>query len=1355
MAKQRASNTFSGGLNLDFDLMAIGKDSYILSENGRVIYNDQASISWVNSKGNSVAITLNPEAAGDYRPLGYTIINNLLILYLVREDEAVGEIALITFDEFGVQNSYKTLMSDDSFSDKFTFLIKNQIEAKGVYENPSCHRLYWVDGVEDDSNPPRAFTFKFDGGNLNLASNYSAVTNTPHSVNEQSEFLMGIMKFKQTIGGNIPAGQYVYSYRLITQDGYATPWYPPMLPLFVTQDSINPTNWNEYEMEGTETFVNSGKGNRLQIVGIDDRYVEIEIAYVHYIADDSPFESNIFARTTITGTSMEFDHVSNSGTPIDPLEIPAQRVSFEGAKTIDIKDDVLYKGNVNERFFRLTEDEQEDLLVNLTIEPSFRLMRSDERRLITLNPPPADIQPTAGFDPITHQVPKTGISTKRLNQSHTEDYTVNNDYINYKGTQVSHQYQGFWRGETYRFGIVFFDIAGNPSFTYHLADVAVQNQHEEEISWTRLKSDGTTDIGSYNYGDYFRTTENGTEVGEEPVLNGETGASALARLRILGFKFSGIDITNLKSRISGFMIVRAERDTQILGQGLIMPCVREQGYTTPLPSPTQNWFGINTITPMVPGDAGNTIKLDWPKQSKAFYHLEKDTGAQESDSRFQVRPNTSTLYMPDIDFDIARLPVPQQIDRVKLVGVCSQSEMIGDDEPRWRQYMHYNNYVIQKLDCTDSEYHYTADAPYPLLGDQCEIQDLRLADYGGTPEGKIENYVGSLDFYNSFGIEAGVSTPNPEPHAFFQAGNTVGKSDLYGHGKNRTILLFHGNIGTASSAFCYEDRSEKQLASYFISNYIRPNSSPYGGVTASSIEQTRFISTGHFQPVNNPSIADPDVINDVEVFGGDCFLDYHGFARIYGILLDNTFQDNDAYSDYGMGHLFPLESDIHHPLRQAQDVGGRNPMWPDIGIQPAAAFFGTDVITPWIQNGLFLSWDYKNKDYGQTVVADSNVEEFNISGVLFLSANLREYFGLFSQFKDLNKFPIRWRYSDVKIYGENIDRFRIFLANDFTDLKGVYGPITSSEYIFNQIYSFQFGAFGRLRAFDRGALVDQNLGNLYTGVGSKLDGVDYISVVNGNQHQWSLINSGKALYWVDVFKKDIMRFAQDGSNSISDDRNINSYVNLYAPSLDLEDNPLGGKGIISVFDFENEEAMFHFINTPDGEIRPFANTILYNEITDKFVDTPSLFSLTYALPFKNFVYQFNAQSNNQLWLHDSGPRGSYFGNVFDSKVTVVVNDIPSLAKVFGTIRMNINENAETMIKEIVMETQDQNFIIDMTSDTRWKYLEQILRAPLRTVDQLNRMRGKYIKLTFVFDNSIDERIIFTNLLTYFRPSNRM
>lgn len=1355
--EKRATNSFSNGLNLDFDVMIVDGTAYVHSEGGRIMFTDQSTFSWTNAKGNILAITIDSDVPGDYTPLGYAVINNFLILFS-RNADADAEIGLISFDQNGIQNAYQTLLNDNAFTDKLDFDYINQIEALALYENDSMFRVYWCDGVSATSNPPRALTFQYTAGDLTLATSYDAVTATPHSVDMQADFIMGIIKYKQMISGALPAGQYVYSYRLLTVDGYATPWYPATKPLFVTQDGIQATNWNEYEMEGTETFVNSGKGNRLELKGIDTRYEFIEVAYVYYIANAAPYEANIFLRTTITGTTMEVDHTNNNGEPIDALELAAQTTSFTGVKTLEVKDNVLYYGNVKERFLRLTAEEQEAFFENLEIEPNFRLMRSDEKVLPDFGVQPPDIDATFPEKPITHQNPKTGVAAKRLNQVHSEDYVINNDYINYKGTQVSHQFSGLFRGEIYRLGVVFFDEVGNASFTYHLADITIGDQYQDLISWTRLKADGTTVSDSFNYAETFRLTTDGTE-GEDPIMTGEDGTDALRRLRVLGLKISGLDNSMFASRIRGYMIVIAERDPQILGQGLIMPCVKEEDWTTPLSSPTQNWVSTSGTFPIPVGEAGGDIRLLWPLQSEAFYHLEKEE-SPNAGSQFRIRPNTSTLYMPDIDFDSARIPTPQPIDRIKLVGHCTQDEFTVDDDPRYRQWMHYNNYVVQKLDDTANDFHYDSENPYPNFGNDADISDMRIVNFGGTIDGKVENYSGTLDFINSVGITAG-DIGLAEPHAFYQDNNGTGSSDLYGHGKEKTIFMVHGNFGIASSCLAYDDRAGKGLASYFIFNYKRPNAAPYGGLTSISIEQTRFMTTGHFQPVNNPSIPCPSVVDDTEVFGGDCYLDYFGFLRVYGLMLENNFQDNDAYSDYGIGHLFPLESSIHHSLRQATNVGGAdgNPMWTDVGARPAAVFFGDDTTSGWVQNGLFLSWEYSGNDYGSTEVSESLIEEFNISGVLFLRAILKVYFGLFSRFANISHYPVRWRYSDVKIYGELIDRFRTFFANDFRDLNGVYGAITSSWYHFDQIYSFQMGAFGRLRAFDRALMETNNLGTLTTGVGGKMDGIDYISTEFGNQHQWSLCGSGKALYWVDVTRRSICRFAQDGFSSISDQRHVHSFAELVLPQFTNFDTPVNGKGVIACYDFNNDEVIFSFINLQDNPPlnKFYTKNLIFNESTNRFVDQGPPFNTIFGLTIGDGVYYHNPGSGleSELWRHNSGPYGSYFGVIEDSIIGVIVNEVPIVAKVFDNIRMNANDVVVQALIEIRMETQEQTYVIPIVGDDRFRYLEQIMRGPLRTLTQTDRMRGKWLKLTFVFTNNFNEKLIFTNLMTLFRISNRM
>ena len=69
-----------------------------------------------------------------------------------------------------------------------------------------------------------------------------------------------MIKYVRNVGGALLSGVYQYTYRLKTKEGYRTPWYPVTRRVVVVADQINSTNWNEYEMDGSQQP--TSKGNR-------------------------------------------------------------------------------------------------------------------------------------------------------------------------------------------------------------------------------------------------------------------------------------------------------------------------------------------------------------------------------------------------------------------------------------------------------------------------------------------------------------------------------------------------------------------------------------------------------------------------------------------------------------------------------------------------------------------------------------------------------------------------------------------------------------------------------------------------------------------------------------------------------------------------------------------------------------------------------------------------------------------------------------------------------------------------------------------------------------------------------------
>jgi hypothetical protein len=1438
MASKQVVNSFQEGMKQDTDILLSNNKSYRYSMGGRLIFNKNGTYSWEIENGNKLSFTMLPRGGVDtshYIPLGHAGNSSIRIIFSVSSISGAGEIGIFSLNDDGV-GSYKTLFNDqdDPNGDTFDFNPNNQIEARFTYENDSTIRVYFVDGVENDSNQPRVFTFKYDRtiGNSSDIAAYSAVSLSVHSINSQAEFDMGLIKYDKRVNGNLLTGVYQYTYSLGTVDGYDTPWYPLTRKVFVTSDEVSNTNWNTYEMEGAG--ITSSKGNRIEIKGIDQKFTKIRVAYVYSKTKDTNDSASIFSQTEISGATMSFDHVSNKGEPLLIEEIPAIFSGIRAAKTLNIKDSTLYYGNLVEGI--LSDYNTETILSGLTVKPIFRDMRSDTKNYDNTE---AIINP-----PVTHQSSSTETTTIRLHQGGTETYNIDADYKNYKGTQVEHLYTGYFRGETYRFAIVFYDKLGYPSFAAHLCDIKFPEQSSDTFTANRITAlDTVVNVAAgggvlptrawptNNYGNYT----------SPPVVDGEnTGAGNYSHIRIMGLQVDGIDASTISQQISGFKIIRTELDATILTQGLAYPSVKEVNTSAPLPLYFQNWIDATTGAAMGAGTLEGDIALKGVNMSNSI----TNTISTGTTPKFLVRPNLTTMYLPDYDFDANNLPTIQSQDKLKLVGGCFSQNATKSGVPNiWGGFQLTGNsdtqQYVKKMYYSANSFHDAPSQPYPIYLSEASPTAIWATGLGG----EVPDYESGLLLANRVEWEGATWPPSA--------------NEYKGWGKPQTVFFKTTNFGSqtvgGSPFYSVNSLGPVLYGDYmgnWICNYIRPNANPYGGLTLSALETSIFYGTGHFQPVNNSSFVTPAgaVFNEIEVWGGDCYLDYFGFARVYS-RMDGTFTSPEY--DYAEGVVFPWESKLNHTLRQAASQD--NPMYTDVGTRSWYEYLNGGTNWP---KGIF-HFDADNQ----------LIEEFNIADSLQFQELIQFYAPKPLNFADNTRFPTRWRYTREKIIGDPIDTWRLFQVNDFYDLKGEYGEITSSLYIFNQIYSWQLSAFGRLRASDRAIIESANAGTLTTGVGDKLDGIDYISEIEGNQHQWSLFSSGKAAYWINVDMKSIMRFAQDGRVSLSDTYGIHDFSDKLGMFTNI-DNPTYLGGIIGVFDHDNGDAIWSlnydeyklvisqldvnsviiddkdiyknnetlfidwigpttpgvgllfsegktilgenhsavnyicakstsndfWMNTvsPDGTITPVllieagscyiafrnSNTEPWQCALTKSesVVSPEPFSFSFNEnlnvfqgfhPYKaSFMMAHNdnvlsydidnSLIDNEIYVHNyPHTKNMFYGKEYKAILASVVSEAPMLQKIFDALRVNCNEEASDTMITYLMETETQSYYFDVETDTRKKYLEDILRFPIRTQIQKDRTRGKHLKMTFEFLNNSYKSVRMTNLVTWFRNSNRI
>lgn len=1439
MASKQTVNSFQEGMKQDVDILLSNNKSYRYSIGGRLMFNKDGTYSWEVENGNRLSFLMTPRNGTDvskYVPIGHAGNSSIRVIFSVNPVSGFSEIGIFSIDNEG-NGQYKTLFNDqdDPNGDILNFNPNNQIEARFTYENDSTIRVYWVDGVENNSNQPRVFTFKYDRtiGNSSNTNAYSAVTLSVHSINSQAEFDMGLIKYDRRVGGNLLTGVYQYTYSLGTVDGYNTPWYPLTRKIFVTSDDVSNTNWNTYEMEGAGIV--SSKGNRIEIKGIDQKFDKIRVAYVYSKTKDTNDSANIFSQTDISGVTMSFDHVSNQGEPLLIEEIPAVFSGIRAAKTLNIKDSTLYYGNLVEGI--LSDYDTETILSSLTVKPIFRDMRSDTKNYDTTN---AITSP-----PVTHQNSSTETTTVRLNQgaSGTETYNIYEDYKNYKGTQVEHLYTGYFRGETYRFAIVFYDKLGYPSFAAHLCDIKFPEQSSDTFTANRITTANTV-VNVAAGGGVLPTrawpTNNYGNYTSPAVIDGEnTGAGNYSHIRIMGLQVDGIDASTISQQISGFKIVRTELDATILTQGLAYPSIKEVNTSAPLPLYFQEWVDATTGAAMGAGTLEQDIALKGVDMAGGI----TNTTSTGTTPLFVVRPNLTTMYLPDYDFDVNNLPTIQSQDKLKLVGGCfSQNSTPASLVPEWDGFQLTGNndtqQYVKKMYYSRNLFHDAPTQPYPIYLSEASPTAIWTTGLGG----EVPNYETGLLLANRVEWENATWTPST--------------NEYKGWGKPQTVFFKTTNFGSqtvgGSPFYSVNSFGAPIYGDYmgnWICNYIRPNPNPYGGLTLSALETSIFYGTGHFQPVNNSSFVTPAgaLFNEIEVWGGDCYLDYFGFARVYS-RMDGTLGAPEY--DYAEGVVFPWESKLNHTLRQANSQD--NPMYTDVGTRSWYEYLNGGTNWP---KGIF-EFDADNK----------LIEEFNIADSLQFQELIQFYAPKPLNFLDNTRFPTRWRYTREKIIGDPIDTWRLFQVNDFYDLKGEYGEITSSLYIFNQIYSWQLSAFGRLRASDRAIIESANAGSLTTGVGDKLDGIDYVSEIEGNQHQWSLFSSGKAAYWINVDMKSIMRFAQDGRVNLSDTYGIHDFSADTLGIFANIDNPAWSGGIAGVYDHDNGDAIWSlnydeylYRNGPlfvssvktdaSSEVYENNSTIFFsytgavasgvyfpqgstlsgennnsvyyvsanstsnvfgiytvdaNGVPTKLVDvnpnesykvsrisntdvwtaslvltkeiSPEPFSISFNenlnlfQGFHSFKSTFFMSHNdnllsvdndivgqdNKIFIHDSfAPKNTFYGLQYKAILSSVSSEAPMLHKIFDDVRVNCNDEASLTITNFLIETETQSYFFDVAADTRKKYVEDILRFPIRTKIQKDRTRGKHLRMTFEFLNNSYKSVRMINLVTWFRNSNRI
>ena len=332
----------------------------------------------------------------------------------------------------------------------------------------------------------------------------------------------------------------------------------------------------------------------------------------------------------------------------------------------------------------------------------------------------------------------------------------------------------------------------------------------------------------------------------------------------------------------------------------------------------------------------------------------------------------------------------------------------------------------------------------------------------------------------------------------------------------------------------------------------------------------------------------------------------------------------------------------------------------------------------------------------------------------------------------LSKYDVRIRYSDKKTNGEFYDSWLNFKALNFKDANTAYGGVNYLTTFNDEVFMWQSSAFAHVMVNPRMQTAGASGQTMIIGEGSTLHDFEYMSTDVGIQGINEAVTSLQGLYWLDNNKKKLLRFSNTLA-SLSDSKDVSSYLGKtvketseFLGTYDIKRdkvfltvrNYVGGQltndrfTVASVVGniltlsgstdrIEMQEGLGYSLSvgTNVGEyilnnitsttlvftrqsgatftVAQLVNMSLYVKYKDSYTllfDEPSDSFRSFE-PFVPSLYLrgnkefYSSEDNSNLYEHNIGARGSFYGTIYPMVIDVVINTAQGVNKSFGAITM--------------------------------------------------------------------------------------
>jgi hypothetical protein len=732
----------------------------------------------------------------------------------------------------------------------------------------------------------------------------------------------------------------------------------------------------------------------------------------------------------------------------------------------------------------------------------------------------------------------------------------------YKNPLKSTIYDGYSRGEIYRFGVVFYNDKGQESFVNWIADIRIPEPWEGTIS------------GS-DYADLSTYEDDG--FGDKRILT-----------RSMGVEFT---FNNLPANITGIRIVRVQRQKKdktrfgtgavfglldsrikLAGTGVTTDCLHLLSFSN---SDTNS--GGNPEIPMLFINNDFSFGENWGplglQSGAAPAHHGANSGTAAA---IVLRENRlGIIKFPEFDFGEYQVGDASHIKLIQSYLFTPTSFGSANADTYYtgvfsglREF--YNQGVCYWADYIDS----AARQAAAFLAKYKKVSDLAPID------GRGRNIVNILD-QQEVDIE-GIIPSSFSPakmaskdyhhisiYTLPEQETVAGAIDwqLSGFASKSLFCDFNGicNQIDAANAGSHIDNPTVGLKdpAYRVVSLCRYNFGQYGGPWRASRYNNVYIGASDFFPKS--ILANSQAI---DVFGGDIYCSYYSttlsffhWKESYGIPFASPSGLGEAYdpvarSMSALAIAFPAETTINTEYRDglywnnsqvftSQNNGIKN-------VTPGAA--GEDFAK-------FLVDEYTyNRAYSQ----DNNLKVYSPKPFNF----------------DTDEDQPNWVWvSEEKFDREIEDNWRRYLINNYLALEGNYGEINKITNLKEAIIAFQSRAIAQVSSQENTAVPDAGTGAVYqVGTGNVLARYDYLSKDYGSFHQHSVVTGPAAIYSFDARTKKFFRVGQ-GLENISDVKGLSAFFRKKLQGLILDsDQVLLNTGIHGAYDTKYNKVYMTFMN---------------------------------------------------------------------------------------------------------------------------------------------------------------------------------